>query len=113
MNTEQEPKVCALFAAVVNWAVANGAERVDLLPGIWRSETDEWKVSLNPHRHKIDDLMPGEMVLEHKTRFAALASIRINGGVITGMPENEIIAHFEAAAQAARAQITGQEDRQC
>lgn len=106
MSADQGPRVSALFATVVSWAVAAGAKRIDLLPGVWRGETDEWKVAVNPHKHEIDGILPGQMVLEHKT-YMAFAALGLNGGAITGASEPEIIAHFNAAREAAEAEARG------
>lgn len=106
MSQEQEPRVSALFATVVGWAVAAGAKRIDLLPGVWRGETDEWKVAVNPHKHELDGIPPGGMVLQHK-KYLAFAALGLNGGAITGALEPEIIAHFNAAREAAEAEAKG------
>ena len=107
MNADQQPEVCALFVAVAEWIVSTGARRIDQLPGLWRGETSEWKVTFNPRNREVDGFGPAEMQLEHKTRVA-FAALDPASGVIAGSDEAEITAHFKADAETnAKAEAQG------
>jgi hypothetical protein len=90
------PELSLLFVAVVDWAVAQGAERIDTLPGLWTGETDAWLVKLNGHMHEIEDTPPFGYLLQHKTALAGLAIGDVAGGAIIGPSEDDLIAHFRA-----------------
>lgn len=106
MNAEPQPGVCAIFVAVAEWIISTGARRIDQLPGLWRGETSEWKVTFNPRNREVDGFGPAEMQLEHKTRFA-FAALDPHGGAIAGSDEADILAHFKAAAEAAEGKAQG------
>jgi hypothetical protein len=89
--------ISMLFVTVVQWAVSQGAERIDTLPGLWAGETDEWLVKLNGHRHEIDDTPPLGYLLQHKTALAGMAIGGAPSGAIIGPSEDDLIAHFRAA----------------
>jgi hypothetical protein len=82
------------FATIIEWCVSQGAVGVDTLPGLWRGSTDEWDVSINGHKHEIDDVPPFHALVVHKTHFARLALIAPNGGQIIGWTEDALIQHF-------------------
>lgn len=89
-----------LTAAVVEWAVANGAADIGNVPGLWRGETDEWKVEANGHEEDIDGLSFGNIRLTHKA-LLAVAILTPFGGVIGGgYPEDKLIDHFVSARSA-------------
>jgi hypothetical protein len=90
------PEISLLFATVVQWAVARGAERIDTLPGLWTGETDDWLVKLNGHSHEIEDTPPFGYLLQHKTALAGLAIGGAIFGHVIGPSEDDLIAHFRA-----------------
>ncbi len=81
------------WAEVMKWVMAQGAERINELPGLWTGETDEWKVSVNGHREEVEGVPPYGVQLEHKV-FFQVAVIQPNGGAICGS-EDAVIEHFK------------------
>jgi len=90
------PNIPALLMAVVDWATRNGADRISEVPGVWSGETAEYKVRINGHREEIDDVPPFSAVIEHKT-YMRLAVVGPGGGALTGLSEDDLIAHFQEA----------------
>lgn len=90
----EEPRITVLFATVVQWAVAQGANDIKALPGLWQGETDEWVVKINGHPHEIDDVPPFGYLLTHKTALIGLAIGNATGGACAGWSEEDLIAHF-------------------
>ena len=89
-----DANITSLFAAVVEWAIAQGGGDFHLLPGIWRGETDEWVVKINGHRQEMDDVPPYGYLLTHKTALVGLAIGNMVGGCVAGPSEEDLIAHF-------------------
>lgn len=83
------------FAAVIDWALRHDATDIRKLPGLWRGETDQWKVAINGHSEETEGVPPYSMQLEHKTYFQ-FAVISPNGGAIAG-DEADLIDHFKNA----------------
>lgn len=88
--------ISELYMEVVGWAVANGATRIDMTPGIWVGETSDYTVKVNPHDEEIDGLEFGQMSIEHKTLFAKIAVLFPSGGQVVGVTEDDLIEHFRA-----------------
>lgn len=82
------------FVTICDWAVSQGAMKIDTLPGLWRGATDEWDVAINGHKTEIDEVPPFHIVASHKTHFARLAVIAPDGGSIAGCTEDAMIQHF-------------------
>jgi len=91
------PPISVLYMTVLAWAQRCGGDGMYLTPGLWRGETDQWKVAINPRREPVEDVEPYHMHLTHKTALIGLAVIGPAGGCIAGPTEDDLIAHFEAA----------------
>ena len=91
--------VSILFAKIVRWAVEQGADNIQNLPGVWSGETDKWAVKINGHDHEIDDVPQFSILLEHKTAFMTMAIVSVNGGHVIGATEDDLTAHFDALLQ--------------
>lgn len=92
--------ISELYVALVDWAIANGAEKIDRLPGLWTGETSQWNVAINGHKHEVDGVPPFGYQLTHKTALVGAAVGGPFGGVLAGPSEADIIAHFRAATPA-------------
>lgn len=90
-----ERPITELYAALVDWALANGAEAAT--SDLWSGETDQWAVKMNRRAHEIDDVPPYGYVLAHKTAFVGMAVGDPFGGAVAGATEANLIAHFRAA----------------
>lgn len=88
-----------LYATVVDWILAAGAQNLNETPGLWTGQTAEWLVQVNPHNARTDDFDPFEMRLTHHRLFGALAVLDPRGGSIIGPSEAELIAHFTAETE--------------
>ena len=91
-----EPQISLLFATISEWAVAQGADKINRLPGPWTGETDEWTVKINGHPNEIDDVPPYGFLATHKTAFIGMAIGNAYGGCVIGPSENELIEHFRS-----------------
>lgn len=90
--------ISELAAAIIEWAVANGAEKISDTPGLWHGETDEWTVEANGHREAIDGLPFAHIRLTHK-RYLQIAVLSPFGGIIGGgADEDAMIEHFREAS---------------
>ena len=83
-----------LFTTLLDWMVSRGAEKLNEKPGLWKGETDEWIVEFNPHQDETNGLSPITARLSHQ-KLLAFAIVGPYGGAITGVNEDDIIAHFE------------------
>jgi hypothetical protein len=98
------PPITQLFATVVQWAIAQGADNIKALPGVWHGETDDWTVKLNGHPREIDDVPPYGYLITHKTALCGLAIGNAAGGCVMGPSEDDLIAYFTAEIDAFVAQ---------
>lgn len=93
----EDAPMSELYAAVVEWATALGATRIQDLPGLWSGETDEWEVGINGHYEMVDGLAFGQMRLRNK-KYLQIAILDPFGGAIGGGgSEDDMIAHFREA----------------
>ena len=88
------PLISELFAVLVDWAISKGAERVDLLPGLWTGETDDWLVEMNGQKTEVEGIPPVTFKLTHKV-FLSIALISPFDGALVGASEVELIEHFK------------------
>lgn len=92
-----EANIPELLMAIVEWSQRNGAEAISTLEGVWSGETDEYRVRINGHRQEIDNVPPFSAAIEHKD-YLRFAVVGPGGGALTGVSENDLIAHFRDAA---------------
>lgn len=96
-----ERPISELFCMIMDWAISNGADRVDLLPGLWTGETADWLVELNGHETEVEDIPPFTFKLTHKVYFLGIALISPFGGALVGASEGELIEHFKGQGEVA------------
>lgn len=104
MAKDEAPQrpIAELFAVLVDWVLATGQEKVNLLPGLWHGETDDWAVRLNGHTEQCEDVSPMTFELRHKTAMLGLAIVSPFDGIIIGPDEQELIEYFRSAAASLR-----------
>ncbi len=86
--------IAEAFAAIVEWAVSQGAVKIDKLPGLWRGQTDKWDVAINGHKVEVEGVPPFHALIVHKTAFARIAMVAPDGGILVGWTEDDLIQHF-------------------
>lgn len=99
-------EITQLYATLVQWAVLQGADSIDKLPGPWEGGTDQWSVKLNGHNREISLVPPFGYLLTHKTALVGVAIGDPFGGTVAGPSEDELISHF--AGLIARAEAKGE-----
>ncbi|MEQ1938595.1 hypothetical protein ABMA46_10095 [Mesorhizobium sp. CN5-321] len=91
--------VSVLFAEVLQWAEANGAPGFPPPDGLWRGETDEWKVEFNLNFQEYAGLPYACARLINK-RYPYRAILSPFDGCVIGADEDNMIAHFRGARKA-------------
>jgi hypothetical protein len=94
-------QLSACFLAVVEWALAAGAQQIERLPGCWEGAIDaEWSVALNGHAAPMPDSR-GNLVPVWSARVyrdgEPAACLALREGVALPGVEDALITACEAA----------------
>jgi hypothetical protein len=101
-------EISELYAAVAAWATSIGAEKLNLLPGVWHRKTEKagnigpLDVRINAHTEEIEGIPPFSIRVGMDDYLpGTIALIGPTGGVILGSHERGedeagLIAHFKA-----------------
>lgn len=85
-----------LWTTVMKWVATHKPDRLDLLDGLWKGETEDWVVAVNGHDREIEGLAPFHVRLDHR-KYLVTAVFGPHGGLIGGgMSEEEAQRSFDA-----------------
>lgn len=84
------PEEKSLAELLVEYAISNGAQRINELPGLWINQVDEhWLIKCNGHPYVIDHVPPFSWWIEYNGFQAGILGIHGGGFFCAGEMANK------------------------